>query len=161
MLINVKKYIERLVVAMLLISACLAGEKCRYDCKGYDIFHWRKLVTDGLAIPVCPEVLGGLSVPREPCEIVGGDGFDVLAGKARVVTAQGVNMTEAFLRGAFEVLKIIRAKNIREAVLKERSPSCGSRLIYDGTFEKRLRPGYGCTGAVLRREGIKLLAVSG
>ncbi len=141
---------------MLIISACLAGEKCRYNGEGFDYPALRKLVEEGKAISVCPEMLGGLPIPRDPNEIVGGNGFDVLDGKAQVVTNRGVQTTAAFIRGAAEVLAVVRKSGTRVAILKERSPSCGSTMIYDGTFKKRGISGCGCTAAVLLREGIKV-----
>ncbi|AGL03350.1 DUF523 domain-containing protein [Desulfoscipio gibsoniae] len=143
---------------MLIISACLAGEKCRYTGDGFDYPALRKLVEEGKAIPVCPEVLGGLSVPRDPNEIIGGNGFDVLDGKAKVLTNRGVDTTAAFVKGAAEVLAIAQKKGARVAVLKERSPSCGSTMIYDGTFSGRRIPGCGCTAALLVKEGIRVFS---
>lgn len=141
---------------MLIMSACLAGEQCRYTGDGFDYPELRKLVEEGKAVPVCPEVLGGLPVPREPNEIVGGDGFDVLDGRARVITARGEDKTGAFLRGAEAVLAIARKHGARVAILKERSPSCGSGMIYDGTFRGKKIPGCGCTAALLIREGLRV-----
>lgn len=142
--------------AVLIISACLVGEKCRYLGDGFDYPALRKLVETGKAVPVCPEVLGGLPVPRDPNEIVGGNGFDVLDGRAKVITNRGVDKTAAFMRGAVEVLDAARKNGARMAILKERSPSCGSTMIYDGTFTGRKICGYGCTAALLTREGIQV-----
>lgn len=141
---------------MLMISACLVGQKCRYTGDGFDYPALRRLVEEGLAIPVCPEVLGGLPVPRAPHEIVGGNGFDVLDGKAQVKNDRGVDNTAAFMRGAARVLAVAQKKGVRGAILKERSPSCGSKMIYDGTFTKQRIPGCGCTAALLLREGIRV-----
>jgi uncharacterized protein YbbK (DUF523 family) len=141
---------------MLIVSACLAGEKCRYTGDGFDYPELRKMVEEGKAVPVCPEVLGGLPVPRDPNEIVGGDGFDVLDGRARVLTSGGEDKTNVFLRGAGEVLAIARKHGARVAILKERSPSCGSGMIYDGTFSGKKIPGCGCTAALLIREGLRV-----
>jgi len=141
---------------VLIISACLAGEKCRYAGNGFDYPALRKLVEDGKAIPVCPEVLGGLPVPRDPSEITGGNGFDVLDGRAKVITKQGVDNTVAFLRGAGAVLAVARKNGTRIAIFKERSPSCGSTVIYAGTFDNRRIPGCGCAAAALLREGIRV-----
>ncbi len=141
---------------VLIISACLAGEKCRYNGDGFDYPALRKLVEEGKAIPVCPEVLGGLPVPRDPCEIVGGNGFDVLDGKAQVVTNRGAETTDAFMRGADRVVALAKKNGTRVAILKERSPSCGSTMIYDGTFKNRRISGCGCTAAALLREGVRL-----
>lgn len=140
---------------MLIISACLVGEICRYSGDGFNDYpELRRLVENGQAIPVCPEVLGGAPVPRDPCEIRGGDGFDVLDGRAQVFTNHGEDKTNVFLTGASEVLAAARRYGARTAVLKERSPSCGSSLIYDGSFSGKRVPGCGCTAAILVRAGL-------
>ncbi|AMA73994.1 MULTISPECIES: DUF523 domain-containing protein [Aneurinibacillus] len=139
---------------MKIISACLMGCACRYDQKDNRVAEIEQLVKDGKAIPVCPEQLGGLSTPRNPAEIVGGDGFDVLDGKAKVIDNQGNDVTEQFLQGARQVLLIAQSVNAKEAILKERSPSCGSNMIYNGTFSKTKRKGVGVTTALLMRHGI-------
>ncbi|MCL6612712.1 MAG: DUF523 domain-containing protein [Peptococcaceae bacterium] len=141
---------------MILVSACLAGILCKYNGTYNNVPEIIQLVDRGLAIPVCPEVLGGGSVPREPNEIVGGDGYAVLDGKARVMTPSGVDCTGLFVRGAEKVLEIAEKNNVRVAVLKERSPSCGSSLIYDGTFSGRKIRGCGVTAAILRKAGIEV-----
>ena len=101
-------------------------------------------------IPVCPEVLGGLRTPRTPAEI----------RDERVVTKDGRDVTEEYVRGAEETLQIAREKNCRRAVLKERSPSCGSGFIYDGTFSKKLIPGDGITVRLLKKRNLPVPAVS-
>lgn len=139
----------------LIVSACLAGERCRYSGDGFQEYpELRRLVKEGKAIPVCPEVLGGAPVPRDPCEIRGGDGFDVLDGRARVFSSRGEDKTTVFVRGAAAVLDLARRAGARTAVLKERSPSCGSSAIYDGTFTGAKVPGCGCAAALLLREGL-------
>lgn len=140
----------------ILVSGCLAGMLCKYNGTYNNIPEIIKMVEDGLAIPVCPELLGGGTVPREPNETVNGDGFLVLEGKARVITANGLDCTEMFIKGAQEVLKIAREHNISTAILKERSPSCGSSLVYDGTFSGKKIAGSGVTAAILQRAGIKV-----
>jgi uncharacterized protein YbbK (DUF523 family) len=140
-----------------LVSACLIGKRCRYDGS-----HKRNEAVVALAkrqklIPVCPEELGGLPIPRPPSEIVGGDGADVLVGKTRVLTKQGEDVTPYFLKGAAEVLKIAQAHNVKKAVLKTRSPSCGCGEIYDGTFSGKTRPGDGVTTALLKQNGIEVV----
>lgn len=116
----------------------------------------QEMAAQGQALPCCPEVLGGLGVPHPPAEIVGGDGEDVLEGRARVVNLQGQDVTEEFLRGAQAALRLTRCWGIKRAVLKSHSPSCGTHHIYDGTFCGRLREGQGVTAALLRREGIEV-----
>lgn len=139
-----------------IVSACFAGVHCRYDQRHNLVDEIREWVRTGEAIPVCPEQLGGLSTPRNPAEIIGGDGDDVLDGKARVVDNQGNDVTEAFIRGAYEALQVAQMVGATEAILKERSPSCGSCMIYDGQFKGVKKPGQGVTTALLRRHGIKV-----
>ena len=105
--------------------------------------------------PICPEVLGGLSIPREPAEIVGGVGEDVLDGHAKVITNNGIDVTEQFIKGAFETLKIAQELDATMVILKERSPSCGSSMIYAGEFNGTKKQGTGVTAALLKRNGIK------
>jgi len=140
----------------ILVSACLLGVRCRYD--GADNLTPEVVGQAAVRclIPVCPEVLGGLPTPRPRAEVVGGDGVDVLAGRARVVTCEGRDVTDAFLRGAREVLRVARVLGAREAWLKGRSPSCGVSRIHDGSFSRRTRPGPGVTAALLAREGVRL-----
>jgi len=144
-----------------LVSACLAGIDCTH--KGGNKFDRRiaKIAASGLALVVCPEVLGGSAVPREACEISGGSGSDVLDGKARVRTVSGKDVTRNLLRGARMAARLARRSNIKKAILKSKSPSCGSGRIYDGTFSGSLRRGDGVTTALLRRGGIKVRAERG
>ncbi|MGE5707140.1 MAG: DUF523 domain-containing protein [Bacteroidota bacterium] len=137
-----------------VVSACLAGKPCRYDGGTFDFPSIRSLVEQGLAVPVCPEELGGLPTPRIPSEIVDGDGRDVLDEKARVLSQEGGDVTDAFLRGAREALRIAREAGATEAILKAKSPSCGRKLIHDGHFQGGLVEGMGVTAALFEREGI-------
>jgi uncharacterized protein YbbK (DUF523 family) len=139
-----------------LVSACLMGVPCRFDGRHNRIPEVQQLVMEGKAIPVCPEQMGGLSTPRLPAEIVGGDGDDVLDGTAKVINSQGEDVTMAFIRGAEEALRIAKTVGATEAILKERSPSCGSCMIYDGTFQGVKQAGQGVTAALLRRNGIEV-----
>lgn len=141
---------------MYLVSACLAGANCRYNGTNKLNPQIQKLVSQGKAIPVCPEQLGGLSVPRPPSEIDGGSGEDVLDGKARVIDREGNNVTSAFLSGAREVLKIAQAKNANKAIFKSKSPSCGCGQIYDGKFSQNLVNGNGVATALLIKNGIEV-----
>ncbi|HEU4963702.1 MAG TPA: DUF523 domain-containing protein [Bacilli bacterium] len=141
---------------MKVISACLVGCQCRYDGDANLVDRFKEMVERGEAVFVCPEQLGGLSTPRPPAQIVGGTGEDVLDGKARVVTDGGEDVTDQFVKGAEEALRMAQLVQATEAVLKERSPSCGSSLIYDGSFSGAKRPGHGVTAALLERHGIKV-----
>jgi uncharacterized protein YbbK (DUF523 family) len=142
--------------AKILISACLVGLRVRYD-GGHQVLQHPSIQAwqaQGRLIPCCPEVSGGLPIPRPPAEIIGGDGDDVLGSDAVVTTAAGVDVTPAFMKGAQAALALARSHAIRVAILCQRSPSCGSRQIYNGRFEGVLVPGVGVTTALLRANGI-------
>ncbi len=138
----------------LLVSACLLGVCLAYDGGSRPHPALQALAAQGRVVPVCPEVAGGLPVPRSPAEIQGGDGGDVLDGCARVVTADGQDVTAQYLAGAWVALEAARRFGVRRAILRSRSPACGVRRIYDGTFSHRLKPGEGVMAALLKREGI-------
>ena len=135
---------------MLLISACLLGCACRYDGKSKPHPLAVELARRGLAVPVCPEQLGGLPTPRKPSERRGG----------RVVMAGGRDVTAEYRRGAEEALHLARLYGCTAAVLKERSPSCGKGQIYDGTFTGTLTAGDGVTVELLTAGGIKVYGES-
>ncbi len=141
----------------ILVSACLMGRRVRYDGAAKTsgdalLAAWRR---EGRLVPFCPEVEGGLPVPRPAAEIEGGAGGEaVLAGTARVLTAGGADVTEAFLAGARAALAAARAHGVRVAVLKEGSPSCGSLTVHDGAFGGGRVPGHGVTTALLERHGV-------
>ncbi|MEV7010419.1 DUF523 domain-containing protein [Streptosporangium sp. NPDC051022] len=143
----------------ILVSACLMGQRVRYDgaakTSGDELLAaWRR---EGRLVPFCPEVEGGLPVPRPAAEIEGGaGGAAVLAGAARVLTTDGTDVTRAFLAGAQSALAVARSFGARIAILKEASPSCGSLTIYDGTFRGRRTPGTGVTTALLELHGISV-----
>lgn len=139
---------------MLLVSACLLGANVKYSggsnyCELLAQYQGR-----GLFLPVCPECLGQLAVPRPPAEIRGGDGNDVLNGNAKVYTDSGRDVTANFIQGAEAVLALARKKHISTAILKARSPSCGAGKIYNGNFEGTLTSGDGVTSALLKQNGI-------
>ena len=119
---------------MIGISACLGGSCCRYDGKHQEVSSLKKRLEQNQAIRVCPEVLGGLPIPRDPAEISGGNGFDVWQGTAQVITNQGEDVTDMFKEGAKRAYEKLQAQGITHLVLKDKSPSCGSQVIYDGTF---------------------------
>ena len=134
----------------VLVSACLLGVGCRYDgqSKAYPLLD--ELCRRHEAVPVCPEIMGGLPTPRVPAERQG----------QRVVTKNGVDVTAQYRRGAEEVLRLARKLGCTVAVLKERSPSCGSGRVYDGTFTGTLTEGFGVAAEVLRAAGIRVLGES-
>ena len=139
---------------MILVSSCLCGEKCKYS--GGDNYNAQVIeyCTGKEIVQVCPEVLGGLSIPRKPAEIVGGTAQDVLEGKAQILNNQGEDVTESFVRGAKEVLEIARKYQVSEAILKAHSPSCGKGQVYNGEFKGILIEGNGITAQLLIEAGI-------
>jgi uncharacterized protein YbbK (DUF523 family) len=144
-------------VKKYFISACLIGLNTRYDGKNNVQTVFSEMVKTGEAVPFCPEQAGGLTTPRDPSEIIGGDGGDVLKGKARVITDKGQDVTESFLRGAKEAFKLAKLLEADKAILKSKSPSCGCKCVYDGTFSGSLREGMGVTAAYLREHGINVI----
>ena len=134
---------------MILVSACLAGFKCKYNGESNTDMNIVELVKKGVAIPVCPEQLGGLPTPRVPSEIIG----------EKVFSKDGTDVTEQFEKGAHRTLEIAKLYNCTEAILKSKSPSCGFGKIYDGTFSGVLVNGDGITAKLLKENGVKVIAV--
>lgn len=134
----------------ILISACLLGVNCRYDATSKTVPELEELMSKHTLIPVCPEQLGGLSTPRSPAEIKGN----------LVFNKDCVDVTEEFIKGAEETLKIAKIYNCKYAILKEKSPSCGSEKIYDGTFSKTIIDGDGFAAKLLKKNGIKVIGES-
>lgn len=141
---------------MIIVSACLCGEYCRYDGGTKTDEELVRLVGEGKAVPVCPEQLGGLPTPRLPSEIAGGDGSSVLEGKAKVLARDGSDVTDAFIKGADAALRIAEKYGAKKAILKAGSPSCGKGRIYDGSFSGRLKKGDGVTAALLEKNGVEV-----
>jgi len=131
-----------------LCSACLLGINCSYDGRSNRNKKLLKLAKNEIIIQVCPEQLGGMSTPREPSEQRDG----------KVFTQSGKDVSSNFNKGAEEVLKIARVYGAKEAILKERSPSCGSKQIYDGTFSNKRITGQGVTAALLAKNGINVIS---
>ena len=140
----------------VVVSACLAGVPCTHDAEGKPREWAARLLAEGRALLVCPEVAGGLPIPRPASEVDGGDGGDVLDGHARVVDERGADVTDAFVRGAARAVEVARRHGATLAILKARSPSCGCGQTYDGTFTGTLRTGDGVTAAALKREGLRV-----
>ncbi|AFM39279.1 hypothetical protein Desaci_0205 [Desulfosporosinus acidiphilus SJ4] len=136
---------------MYLISACLAGVNCRYDGKSTIVNELGELVKRGKAIAICPEVLGGLEIPRESCEIVKLDGEH-----AKVMSRNGNDLTAAFMSGAQKTLEIAKVIGINVAIMKSKSPSCGYGKIYDGTFSGTITDGNGFAAGLLASHGITI-----
>lgn len=139
---------------MILVSACLLGTDCRYD--GGNCFNEKlnKLLKNYQIKAICPEVASNLTVPRSPAEIKNGNGECVLKGKAKVITREGIDVSKHFLCGARKVLQGLDIEEIDFAILKERSPSCGVKEIYNGEFNKTLRKGSGVSTAYLLSKGV-------
>lgn len=134
----------------VLVSQCLLGLHCRYSGEGVVEPSVCREACERGWIPVCPEVLGGLSTPRPPAERKDG----------RVVNDQGGDVTDEFRRGAEETLRLAKLYGAKYALLKERSPSCGAGVIYDGTFSHTRIPGDGMTAGLLKAEGIEVFGES-
>ena len=145
---------------MIIVSACLLGENCKYSGGNNKSENVIKYLEDKEYILVCPEHLGGLSTPRNPSEIItygNKDGNDVLCGCTKVLSNKGIDVTKNFIQGAEETLKIAKEHNAKTAILKAGSPSCGYKKIYDGTFLGNKIQGMGVTAAILNKENIALL----
>lgn len=144
---------------MILVSACLLNHPVRYKGDGNPCPLLLEMLPKGKGeeiLPFCPEVSGALPTPRPPAEIQGGSGADVLQGKAKVVNKEGQDVTTAFIEGAQKCAQLCMEKGITVAILKQRSPSCGSKAIYDGSFSGRIVAGRGVTAALLTNMGIKI-----
>ena len=135
-------------IGLKLCSACLLGINCRYDGKNKLNKKVIELVKRWILIPVCPEILGGLPIPREPAEQRG----------KKVITKSGKDVTKYFKKGAKEVLKIAKLFKAKKAILKQMSPSCGSGKIFDGTFSGKIKKGDGVTTALLKKNKIKIFS---
>ncbi|AFV99751.1 purine-nucleoside phosphorylase [Gluconobacter oxydans] len=148
-----------LVKNRILVSACLLGQPVRYDGKAKTLLNpllqqWQE---EGRLVVVCPELAGGMPVPRPPAEIgARQDGKDVLQGDARVTDTSGADVTEEFVAGARIALNVAQTQGCRFALLMEGSPSCGSQMIYDGSFSGQKHAGAGVTAALLRQNDIQV-----
>ncbi|MGG1679628.1 DUF523 domain-containing protein [Neobacillus sp. NRS-1170] len=143
---------------MILVSSCLAGLYVRYNGTNCLNDKISKLVEENKAITICPELLGGFSTPREPAEIIGGNGEDVLDGNAKVVDKSGKDVTQLYIKGAYSTLEQAIELNATLVVLKENSPSCGSSTTYNGEFTGKKIMGMGVTSALLKRNGLKVIS---
>lgn len=143
---------------VVLVSACLLGAACRYDGGSRGDPRLTAALAGKAIVPICPEAAGGLGIPRPPVELTGGCGRAVLRGEARAVTVEGRgDRTDAFLEGARWALEAARLHGADAAILKERSPSCGSGTVY---IDGALREGEGITTALLREHGLPVLGES-
>lgn len=147
----------------ILVSACLVGQRVRYnatDARGAwpNLTALERWQVQGRVVPFCPELAGGFPVPRPPAEIPGGQGRDVLAGRAQVIEQGGTQVTDFFVRGAQLALREAQRLGIRVAVLKEGSPSCGVHRLYAGDFSGRMKEGRGVTTELLEQHGIRVFS---
>ena len=131
----------------VMVSACLLGENCKYSGGNNRNEKLLSLLAGHDVIPVCPEVLGGLPVPRIPAEIV--DGI--------VTSREGISVDAEFRRGAAAALDIAKSENVDLIVLQPRSPSCGVGMIYDGSFSGKLIPGNGIFAALAVDAGFRVI----
>ncbi|TQI79644.1 uncharacterized protein YbbK (DUF523 family) [Serratia fonticola] len=145
----------------ILISACLAGFNVRYNASNKNLVHttleqWQK---EHRLVVCCPELAAGFSTPRPPAEIASAaKGAEVIALEARVIDATGEDVTDRYLLGAHLALETARQQGCRFALLSDRSPSCGSQTIYDGSFSGQTQPGSGVTAELLRQHGIEVFS---
>ena len=133
---------------MILVSQCLIGVPCRMDGQSKPVPEIIQLYESGQAVPVCPEVLGGMPTPRKPSEI---------QADGRVVNCAGEDVTEEFMRGAREALRICKENGCTSAILKSKSPSCGCGIIHNGKFDGGLTEGNGKLTELLLEEGIPVM----
>ena len=131
----------------IMISACLLGDNVKYNGKNNKNADLIKFLDDYDIIKICPEVMGGLPIPRSPSEIKDNS----------IINKDGYDVSEYFYKGANKVLEIALRNNIKIAILKEKSPSCGSNYIYDGTFSNSIIEGIGITAKLLKDNGIIIL----
>ena len=133
----------------ILVSACLLGLNCKYDGGNNYSEEIDEFLKDYDVIPICPEIMGGLPTPRVPSEVLGD----------KVVNKEGIDVTPQFNKGAKEVLFLAKKYNIKKALLKAKSPSCGNGQIYDGTFSHTLIDGDGVTTKLLKENGIEVITI--
>ncbi|MGL4484900.1 MAG: DUF523 domain-containing protein [Anaerovoracaceae bacterium] len=135
---------------MILVSSCLYGDHCRYDAKDTPLEHpkFLKWKEEGRLVKVCPEVFGGLPTPRPDSQRIGD----------KVITCKGDDVTEEYMKGAYEAVRLAKEFDVAFAIMKQHSPSCGSKEIYDGTFTDTLKVGEGCAVELLRKAGFTVFA---
>lgn len=139
------------------ISACLLGQKVRYDGQDCLIQDLVNHLLPKQYVTLCPEVAGGLSIPRPPAEIQLGSGQAVLERKISVLTIESEDVSDAFIKGAYAALNVAQDFHVTHAILKANSPSCGSSQIYDGSFTGKKISGDGVTAALFKQHGIVVM----
>ena len=133
----------------ILVSACLLGVNCRYDGGNNHSDKIDEFLKDYEIIPICPEIMGGLPTPRIASERL----------KDKVITKDGRDVTKQYIKGAEECLFLAKKYNVKKALLKLRSPSCGNEKIYDGTFTHTVIDGDGVTAELLKNNGIEIISI--
>lgn len=133
----------------ILVSACLLGVNCKYNGGNNGADEIDEFLKDYEIIPICPEIMGGLTTPRCPAEQLGD----------KVITEEGVDVTKQYIRGANECLYLAKKYNVKKALLKLRSPSCGYGKVYDGTFTHTLIEKNGVTAELLKNNGIEIITI--
>lgn len=140
-----------------LISACLLGHKVRYDGRDCLVKELVDHLLPDQYVTICPEVSGGLPIPRPAAEIQSGDGRDVLLYQAHVIDINGTDVSDAFIKGAYAALDLAQRFQATHVILKATSPSCSSKLIYDGSFTGNKIQGDGVTAALLKQHDIEVM----
>ena len=133
----------------ILVSGCLLGLNCKYDGGNNYSKEIDEFLKDYEVIPICPEIMGGLPTPRVAAERVGN----------KVITKDGRDVTEQFRKGAEECLYLAKKYNVKKALLKMKSPSCGNEKIYDGTFSHKVIDGDGVTAELLKTNGVEIITI--
>lgn len=139
---------------MILVSSCLLGINCKYNGKNNYSEKLEKILKDEQVLPLCAEQLGGLTTPRSPAEI------KLINSEKHVINKNGEDVTENFIRGANEVLKMVKKFNIKKAILKDKSPSCGKGLVYSGNFDDILVNGNGILTDLLIKNGVEVITIN-
>ena len=139
----------------IIISACLAGLHTRYDGKAKPHPQLREIAERAVLVPICPEILGGLGIPRPPCHFVGGDGAALLRKEARLIDKNGIDRTSSFLRAADECMRIVELVSPGMIIFKEGSPSCGVRRV---DIEGSWQSGCGVVTATIRDLNIAIIS---
>lgn len=130
-----------------IISACLVGVPCRKNGVSKTSVRALAIYKKGNSVAICPELMAGLGIPRNACEIVGG----------RIVDNSGKDFTQEFRLGAKLALEFVKKNKIKKAILKSGSPTCGCKTIYSGNFDGKKKKGVGVFADLLKREGIKII----
>lgn len=142
---------------MKLCSACLLGINCNYKGESKPYEKLIEMFKKGELIPVCPEQLGGLPTPRNGARIQEGDGHSVLNGESKLITDNNEDVTEQYIKGANETLKICMQLEITDVIFKQGSPSCGAGYIQGGKDKRKKIPGIGVTAALLEKNGVTVI----